>query len=63
MERCWPAIGRLAATICSDTVARHADVTAALGLSTDPATAAHELALIRGGCTPGSFTVTKALSA
>jgi hypothetical protein len=29
-----------------------------LGLSADAATAAHELALIRGGAAPGSFKVT-----
>jgi hypothetical protein len=44
-------------------VVRHADITSALGLSADPDTAAIELALIRSGSAPGSFTVTKALSA
>ena len=49
IERCWPAICKLAGKIYSDIVARHAAVAAALGLSADPATAAHQLALLRGG--------------
>ena len=48
IERCWPAICKLAGKIYSDIVARHAAVAAALGLSADPATAAHQLALLRG---------------
>ncbi|WP_180338826.1 hypothetical protein [Mycobacterium ulcerans] len=36
-----------------------ADVIETPGLSADSATAARELALIRGGATPGSFTVTR----
>ena len=53
IERCWPAICKLAGKIYSDIVARHAAVAAALGLSADPATAAHQLALLRGGAALG----------
>ena len=44
LQRDWPAICTLAGAICSNIVARHTIVCAALGLSTDPATAAHQLA-------------------
>jgi hypothetical protein len=47
----------------SDTVTRHADVCAALGLSTDPATAAHQLALIRGGFALGVKVIRPSLPA
>ena len=58
-QRCWPAICKLAGKLCAESHVRHADVTAALGLSVDPDTAAIELAHIRAGCAPGSFTVSR----
>ena len=59
IERCRPAICKIAGHICSNTIARHADVTKALGLSVDPDTAAIELAQIRAGCAPAGFTVSR----
>ena len=41
---------------------RHEDVCAALELSDDGGPGSFELALIRSGCAPGTFTVTRAMS-
>ncbi|MGE5693950.1 MAG: hypothetical protein ACM4D3_01565 [Candidatus Sericytochromatia bacterium] len=63
LERCWPTICEVATQLFGHSQVSHDDVTKALGLSVDPNTAAIELAHIRVGSAPGSFTVTKALSA
>ncbi|MCV7090076.1 hypothetical protein [Mycobacterium interjectum] len=57
LERCWGPICQLASKIATTTVVRHADVCAALGIPAKDN--GHDLALIRGGAAPGSFTVTR----
>lgn len=57
VERCWLAVCTLAGKIAGDRVARHPDVSEALGLSADPVTAGVQLAQIRAGAAPGSFAV------
>ena len=60
LERCWPSIRTLAAQMWRDSEVRHADVCAALGIP--PQDNGFELALIRSGSAPGTFTVTRAAS-
>ncbi len=43
----------------SDTVARHADICAVLHLTDGGGPGSIELATIRSGCRPGTFTVTR----
>lgn len=62
VERCWPQVCTLAAKIAADTTVRHADVCEVLALSADPPTAALQLAHIRAGAAPGSFTVTRPIA-
>lgn len=57
LERCWDAVCTVAAKIATDNAVRHSDVCAALRIPVNDN--GHELALIRGGCAPGSFTVTR----
>lgn len=57
IERCWPSVRTLAGKICSAKVVRHTDVCTALGIPAKDN--GHELALIRAGAAPGSFTVTR----
>jgi hypothetical protein len=63
LERCWPAIWEVAAQLFSHSHARHDDVAKGLGLSADPETAAIEVAHIRAGCAPDSFTVRRPVPA
>jgi hypothetical protein len=57
LERCFPAIRRVAAQLYRESAVKHGDVLAALGLTED--TAPMGLAAIRSGCRPGSFTITR----
>ncbi|MCH9735715.1 MAG: hypothetical protein K0U78_14385 [Actinomycetia bacterium] len=57
LERCWPSVIELAKRLWHPGIARHTEVCAALGLSSDPDTRAVELALIRSGSAPGTFAV------
>lgn len=57
LERCWPSVAELAVRLHQTGKVSHSDVLAALSLSEDPDTRAHEVALIRAGAAPGSFTV------
>jgi hypothetical protein len=57
LDRCWPAVTALARQLFFDGEVCNSDVAAALGLSPDPATRAVELAMLRAGAAPGSFTV------
>ena len=59
LERCWPSVAELAARLHKHGKVSHADVLAALSLSDDADTRAHEVALIRAGAAPGSFTVSR----
>jgi hypothetical protein len=61
LARCWSSVVTVAKQLYHATDARHDDVCAALCI---PATDnAHELSLIRSGCAPGTFTVTRAPAA
>ncbi len=60
LTRCWSAVEKAAARLFRDGCICHDDVVAALGLSTDPEIRATELAMIRSGSAPGSFSVTRA---
>ncbi len=60
LERCWPAVETVAQKLFKDNCVEHKDVVAALGLSADAETRSVELALIRSGSAPGTFTVTAA---
>ena len=57
LERCWPAIVKVAQQLFRDGEVRHEDVCAALQIPAGDN--GHHLALIRSGCVPGSFTVTR----
>lgn len=59
LTTCWGAVRAVARKLATAGEVRHEDVHAALGLSADPQTAAIELAHIRAGRVPGSFTVTR----
>lgn len=59
IERCWGAVMTVAQKLFRDGCVTHKDVCAALGLSPDPETRGIELAMIRSGSTPGSFSVTR----
>ena len=61
LERCWTSICEVAAQLHRQGDVRHDDVTAALGIPAKDN--GHELALIRGGSAPGSFTVTRPVPA
>ncbi|GJO43298.1 hypothetical protein NJB1604_18690 [Mycobacterium marinum] len=56
LQRCFPAIARLAGRLYTNSSITHTDVLDALGLT--EATAPMGLAAIRSGCAPGSFTIT-----
>jgi hypothetical protein len=56
LERCWPAIVKVAQMLFRDGEIRHEHVCKALQIPTKDN--GHHLALIRSGCTLGSFTVT-----
>jgi hypothetical protein len=58
LERCWPAIVKVAQQLLRDGEVRHPDVCAALQIPADDN--AHHLSLIRSGCAPGSFAVSRA---
>jgi hypothetical protein len=60
MERCWPSIVKVAQKLLRDNEVRHDDVCRALGLSDAGGPGSFELALIRSGQAPGTFTVTRA---
>lgn len=49
IDRCWPAVITVAKALVSTGEIRHEDVTAALGLSEDPARHPFELANLRAG--------------
>ena len=60
LERCWPAITRLASRLYHPRTARlvrQPDVLAALGITDGGGPGSHELALIRSGSAPGTFRV------
>jgi hypothetical protein len=58
IDTCWDSVVKVARRLWRDGEARREHVTAALGLSADPATAALQLAHIRAGSPPHSFTIT-----
>jgi hypothetical protein len=58
IERCWPAITKVAAQLFRDGEVMHEDVCEALRIP--PRDNGHHLALIRSGQAPGTFTVTRA---
>jgi hypothetical protein len=60
LERCWPSVVKVAQKLVRDGEVRHEDVCEALGLTDDGGPGSLELALIRSGSAPGSFTVTRA---
>jgi hypothetical protein len=60
LERCWGSVTTLARKLYRDGEARHDDVCAALGLTDCGGPGSVELAMIRAGSAPGSFTVTRA---
>jgi hypothetical protein len=57
LERCWPSVITLAQKLLRDGEVRHSDVCAALQIP--PKDNGHHLSLIRSGCAPGSFVVTR----
>lgn len=57
LSRCWDAIDTLAGKLNRTSCVTHRDVCDALGLSRDSASRAVELAMIRSGSRPGTFTV------
>ena len=59
LMRCWPAICAVAAKLWRDSEIGHADVCAALGLTDGGGPGSLELAMIRNGSAPGTFTVTR----
>jgi hypothetical protein len=63
LTRCWHAVVVVAQRLWRDSEVRHADVCQALGLSDDGGPGSFELALIRSGHAPGSFTVTRPVPA
>ena len=60
LTRCWPSVAKVAQKLYRDGEARHDAVCAALGLSDSGGPCSVELAMIRSGSVPGSFTVTRA---
>lgn len=56
LERCWPAVKTLAKGLYFTGAATHANVCSALGLPDRGGRASVELALIRSGSSPGSFS-------
>jgi hypothetical protein len=58
LERCWPAVVKVAQQLFRTGEIFHEDVCAALEIPPDDN--GHHLALIRSGSVPGSFTVTPA---
>jgi hypothetical protein len=60
LERCWPAVVKVAQALVRDGEVRHEDVCKALGLTDSGGPGSFELALIRSGFAPGGFTVTRA---
>ena len=63
IERCWGAVITVARQLNRTGDARHADVCEALGLTDGGGPGSIELAMIRSGCAPGTFTVTRAPAA
>jgi hypothetical protein len=61
LERCWPSVKALSKKLFYDGQVDHAGVCAALGLTDDGGPGSLELAMIRSGSVPGSFTVTRAV--
>ena len=59
--RCWSAIGTLAAGLYLGNELSHADVCTALGLADGGGPGSLELAIIRSGGAPGTFTVVRAV--
>jgi hypothetical protein len=57
LERCWPSVIALAQKLLRDGEARNEDVCAALQIPAKDNE--HHLSLIRSGCAPGSFAVTR----
>ena len=60
LERCWPSVAELAALLFRTGKVSHSDVLAALKLSDDAGVRAVELAQIKAGAVPGSFTISRA---
>lgn len=60
LTRCWTPVKQVAKRMFVDGAASHADVCAALGLADNGGPGSVELALIRAGHAPGSFTLTRA---
>lgn len=60
IDRCWSSIVTVAQKLHLDGEARHEHVCAALGLSDRGGPGSFELALIRSGAVPGSFTTVPA---
>ena len=63
LERCWDAVVEVAKLLHRDGMASHSDVCTALGLSDRGGPGSAELSLIRSGRAPGSFHITRALTA
>ncbi len=60
LERCWPSVAELAALLFRTGKVSHTDVLAALKLSSDPQVRSIELAQIKAGAAPGTFTISRA---
>jgi hypothetical protein len=58
LERCWPSVVTVAKRLLRDGEVGHEAVCAALGLTDGGGCTSYELALIRSGCAPGTFTTT-----
>jgi hypothetical protein len=58
LERCWPAVVKVAQQLLHDGEIFHEQVCEAMQVQAKDN--GHHLALIRSGCAPGSFTVTRA---
>ena len=59
LERCWEAVIAAARQLHTEGEIGHADVCAALGLTDGGGPGSIELAMIRSGSRPGSFTITR----
>lgn len=57
LERCWESVAVVAAQLFQTGAVTHAEVCSALGIP--PADNGVELSMIRSGCAPGSFSVTR----
>jgi hypothetical protein len=58
LQRCWRSVMEVATKLNREGLVGHEDVCSALGLTDDGGPGSFELALIRSGCAPGTFTTT-----